>query len=85
MREITDRMVPGKRHRLLWTSPEMLVDLCKPGKPRSAQVVENALPDDAKPHHTVGIVVESAEFDPVADGEAIPYHPAPVFRITEIE
>lgn len=88
-----------KRYRILYLAPELLIELCKPGPPRFAQVTENPLPDDTRfvraafqdphdlsstwPPNTVAAIVESAEFAEVPEGTLIPEHPRVGFRVVK--
>lgn len=77
-----------ERHvRRVAVSPYFLVNIMIHGT-AGVDVVDHPLPEDT--HYilctwdplsaVVWIVVEHPSFDPVAEGEVIPEHPAPVFR-----
>lgn len=70
------------RIRILHVHAEFLVALCKEGRRVNISVTENPLPADARfvrvGHDHVGglnLIIESATFAEVEDGEEIPVHP----------
>lgn len=82
-----------KRYRLLYVTPEVFVDLCKPGPPRFVEVAENPLPPDASwvrygydcQRNAIQLIVESEAFEPVAEGAHIPQHPTVELRVVQSE
>jgi len=75
----------NKRLRTLQITGELFVELFKLGSHPAYDVIENAIPDDAEVRnvrfgwpHKIEILIESAEFDEVNDGEPIPFL-VPVF------
>ena len=82
-----------RRYRIVKCTPDLLLDLCKKNSWMIGDIIpiENALPEDTKCVRVIGqtgdksnieisIVVESAEFDDVPEGEVIPNHPDVVFK-----
>lgn len=77
-------------HRLclLWITPELFVDLFKPGV-RVYEVVENALPEDARltrsfysaENAAVGLIIHSRTFGPIPPGCVIPELCSPTVRL----
>lgn len=85
------------RIAILNVSVEFLVKFCKGGPPEAVEVVEHALPADAKvvrlqprlqPNvpwaDTVELWLESKTFPDVPDGDRPPELPSPVFRRVEV-
>jgi hypothetical protein len=80
--------VTVERHvRRVAVDPRVLVDIMIKGTD-GIEVVANALPADTgyiiatwdPLGATVWLIVEHSSFDPIAEGEVIPEHEAPVFR-----
>jgi hypothetical protein len=77
-----------RRVRRVAVHPRVLVDLMINGIPNGVDVVDHALPAGTgyvlctwdPISAVVWVIVEHASFDPIAEGEVIPEHPAPVFR-----
>lgn len=69
-------------------TPEFLVEFAKRGEPRAVEVVDHALPDDARyvaqffdlDRACVCLLLESASFAPVLEGEPIPLRTPTTFR-----
>lgn len=92
--DLSDRFGASyRRLRLVPATADVLLELMKHGTSgRPLDVIEHALPEDAtiydlrvdmKVWGMIYVVVESATFEAVADGEPIPMHPTPVFRARE--
>lgn len=79
----------GARLRLIGVTPQLLLSL-RPGR---FEVVRDPLPEDSRvvrsaydPVRDLFVsVVESASFEPVAEGAAIPWHEPPHVRRIEAE
>jgi len=77
------------RHKILYVSPQILIELCK-GPSIAAIVVKNVLPSDTKFIRAfnedtsgwgqIGLVLESDQFEELKEGDLIPVLPKPVFE-----
>ena len=82
----------SQRLAVIRATAELLVELCKAGSARYAEVIENALPSDAmfvRAGHdmngTLRIVVSSESFAEVPEGGVIPELPPTKFMIRHVQ